>query len=210
MEPISRRRALQLGGLGLLGTAVGGTGLLRAWPSAFDVSGGGGFEEPAALRSDKGVLDVRLEAAVGSHQVAGRQATTLGYNGGVPGPTLRLRAGDVLRVKLVNRLETATNLHVHGLHVSPEGNGDNVFVSVEPGTTFDYEYRLPDDHPPGVYWYHPHHHGTVADQVFGGLYGAIVVEDSAAFPVTRERVLVISDISPRLLRQRHAVPPCPG
>ena len=60
-----------------------------------------------------------------------------------------------------------TNLHVHGLHVSPQGNGDNVFVAVEPGrkrsTT---SYRLPPDHPPGVYWYHPHHHGMVAEQIF--------------------------------------------
>lgn len=50
-----------------------------------------------------------------------------------------------------------------------QGNGDNVFVTVEPGRSFRYDYRLPEDHPPGVHWYHPHHHGMVADQVFGGL-----------------------------------------
>jgi FtsP/CotA-like multicopper oxidase with cupredoxin domain len=88
-----------------------------------------------------------------------------------------------------------TNLHVHGLYVSPEGNGDNVFLAIAPGEFFDYDYQLPEDHPPGVYWYHPHHHGMVADQVFGGLYGAIVVEDPEELPVTRERVLVVSDIT---------------
>ncbi|MEO5781113.1 MAG: multicopper oxidase family protein, partial [Arthrobacter oryzae] len=100
-----------------------------------------------------------------------------------------------VNVALENRLEGPTNLHVHGLHVSPEGNSDNVLVSVEPGTSFNYEYRLPANHPPGVYWYHPHHHGSVADTIFGGLYGAIIVQDSQPVPVTRERVLVISDIS---------------
>ena len=95
-----------------------------------------------------------------------------------PGPTLRLRAGDVLRIRLLNRLAEPTNLHMHGLHVSPQGAGDNVFVTVDPGGSFDYEYRLPADHPPGVYWYHPHLHGLVAGQVFGGLFGAIVVEDT--------------------------------
>jgi FtsP/CotA-like multicopper oxidase with cupredoxin domain len=79
--------------------------------------------------------------------------------------------------------------------VSPNGTSDNVFVSIDPGSSFDYEYQLPEDHPPGVYWYHPHHHGTVATQVFGGLYGAIIVEDPTPIPVSRERVLVISDIS---------------
>ena len=118
----------------------------------------------------------------------------MGYNGGVPGPTLRLRPGDTVRLDLVNRLEEVTNLHVHGLHVSPEGNGDNIFLAVEPGQTQRYEHRMPDDHPPGVYWYHPHHHGNVADQIFGGLYGAIIVEDPAdKIDVERERVLVISD-----------------
>ena len=46
-----------------------------------------------------------------------------------------------------------------------------------------------------MYWYHPHHHGTVADQVFGGLYGAIIVEDDEEITVDRERVMVVSDIT---------------
>jgi FtsP/CotA-like multicopper oxidase with cupredoxin domain len=195
MQPISRRRALQLGGLGLLSAAVGGAGLV--WPRGdlLDPRAGAQLIEPETLRSADGLLRVRLQAAEGPLTVAGRQATAYGYNGGLPGPTLRLRPGDRLQVHLVNRLDAATNLHVHGLHVSPEGNGDNVFLQVGPGEFFDYDYQLPDDHPPGVYWYHPHHHGMVADQVFGGLYGAIVVEDPEELPVTRERVLVVSDIT---------------
>jgi FtsP/CotA-like multicopper oxidase with cupredoxin domain len=196
MKPISRRAALTMGGAGLVGAVVGGAGLWRELTTVTtDTVTGATFTEPDVLRSDGGLLEVRLEAALGTHEVAGRKTTTMGFNGGVPGPTLRLRPGDTLRVDLVNRLEQVTNLHVHGLHVTPEGNGDNVFVAIEPGQSHQYEHRLPDDHPPGVYWYHPHHHGTVADQVFGGLYGAIIVGDDDAIPVDRERVMVVSDIT---------------
>lgn len=111
----------------------------------------------------------------------------------VPGPTLRLRPGDELAIRLVNSLDEPTDLHVHGLHVSPAANSDNVFVAVGPGESFDYSYRLPPDHPPGAYWYHPHHHGMVAGQIFAGLFGAIIVEDPEAIPVSRERILVVSD-----------------
>lgn len=185
-----------MGGVGLVSTAFGGTGLWRELStSRLDPVAGSKFVEPDVLRSEGGELNVRLEAAMGTHHVAGRQARTMGFNGGVPGPTLRLRPGDTLRLELVNGLEQVTNLHMHGFHVSPAGNSDNVFLTVQPGSSQQYEYRLPDDHQPGVYWYHPHRHGTVADQVFGGLYGAVIVEDNGAIPVDRERVLVISDIT---------------
>ena len=197
MKSIGRRTVLTMGGLGLASTTVGGIGLWRELnPAVLDGVTGESFTEPEVLRSRGGRLQVRLEAALGTHDVAGRQAQTMGYNGGVPGPSLRLRPGDTVRLDLVNRLEEVTNLHVHGLHVSPEGNSDNIFLAVEPGQTQRYEYRLPDDHPPGLYWYHPHHHGTVADQVFGGLYGAIIVEPAADdIDVDRERVMVVSDIT---------------
>lgn len=186
---------LALGGLGVAGTVVGGTGLLWGWNSGTSPVAGPKFMEPQLLRSANGRLQVKLEAAEGQVRIAGRQARALSYNGGLPGPTLFVRPGDRMNVTLQNGLSAATNLHVHGLHVSPEGNSDNVLVAVEPGTSFEYEYLLPENHPPGVYWYHPHHHGMAADQVFGGLYGAIVVEDPNSMPVGRERILVISDIS---------------
>ena len=126
-------------------------------------------------------------------ELGGRSAGALCYNGTVPGPTLRLRPGDELGIRLVNGLDEPTNLHVHGLHVSPQANSDNVFVEVMPGESFDYSYRLPPDHPPGVYWYHPHHHGMVAGQIFAGLFGAIIVEEPEAIPVNSERVLIVSD-----------------
>ncbi|WP_199711355.1 multicopper oxidase family protein [Tessaracoccus antarcticus] len=126
-------------------------------------------------------------------EVAGIKAHMLTYNGSVPGPTWLLRAGDRLEIRLVNNLVEPTNLHTHGLAVSPEGNGDNPFLTIGGGESFDYRMELPEDHPAGVFWYHPHHHGMVADQVFGGLYGAIVVEGDDEIPVSRDRVLVVSD-----------------
>jgi FtsP/CotA-like multicopper oxidase with cupredoxin domain len=199
MQPLSRRRALQLGGLGLASSVVGAAGLTWRAATGFTPASAATLVEPPTLSSTNGRLQVRLEAVAGPVQIAGRPATALSYNGGLPGPTLRLQPGDRLQVQLVNRLPDPTNLHVHGLHVSPEGNSDNPFVKIDPGTAFDYDYQLPDDHPPGVYWYHPHHHGMVADQIFGGLYGAIIVghpqDFTGSIPVTRERVLVVSDIS---------------
>ena len=195
MGHISRRQVLILGGLGTASVVAGAAGLLWSANAGFVPARAEDLIEPKALRSVNGTLQVKLTAAEGRTRIAGRSATALTYNRGLPGPTLILRPGDRVNVSLENKMLDPTNLHVHGLHVSPRGNSDNVFVSIDPGSSFDYEYVLPNDHPPGVYWYHPHHHGMVATQVFGGLYGAIIVEDSIPIPVARERVLVISDIT---------------
>ncbi len=69
-----------------------------------------------------------------------------------------------------------TNLHVHGLHVSPSDNSDNIFLRVPAGESFQYEYQISSDQPAGLYWYHPHLHRRANDQVFGGMAGAIIVE----------------------------------
>ena len=207
MEPISRRQALLLGGLGVAGTVAGGAGMVWTLSSSPAPVSGGELTQPPEERSVDGQLQVRLEAAPGPLLLAGRQIAALGYNGRIPGPTLRLQAGDVLKITLVNNLDRATNLHVHGLHVSPAGNGDNVFLSVEPGSSFNYEYRLPRDHPPGVYWYHPHRHGLVADQIFAGLFGAIIVEDPQAVDASVDRVLIVSDVTLDGLGNIPAVPP---
>jgi FtsP/CotA-like multicopper oxidase with cupredoxin domain len=198
MTPVSRRTVLGLGALGVATAAVGTAGVLtvtRPWRSTRDTVAGGSLREPPVLRSEDGSLEVTLTAGSGVHDVAGVRARTLGFNGGLPGPTLVVRPGDRLRIRLVNELDEPTNLHVHGLHVSPRDNGDNVFVEVAPGGSFDYEHRLPEDHPPGLYWYHPHHHGMVADQIYGGLYGAILVEDPEPVAVAADRLLVVSDIT---------------
>ncbi|MGJ9403671.1 multicopper oxidase family protein [Arthrobacter sp. KK5.5] len=195
MSPLNRRQLLALGAAGAGATALGGAGMW--WITSNDPRYVGTEEltEPSVLSSRDGVLELDLEAAPLRLQVGGREASVLAFNGSLPGPTLRVAPGDTIRVTMTNALRAPTNLHVHGLHVSPEGNGDNPFLSISPGESFEYEFVLPEDHPAGTYWYHPHRHGHAADQVAAGLYGAIVVEDPELIPVTRERVLVVSDLS---------------
>ncbi|MBN6811582.1 MULTISPECIES: multicopper oxidase family protein [Kocuria] len=195
MSPLTRRQLLALGAAGAGAAAVGGAGLW--WTGGGGEALGGGREllQPEVLSSRDGALDLALEAAPARVRIGARTAHVQAFNGSLPGPTLRVRPGDTLRVAMTNGLEAPTNLHVHGLHVSPEDNGDNPFVSIAPGDSFDYDFSLPDDHPPGTYWYHPHRHGHVADQLAAGLYGAIVVEDPDPVPVARERVLVVSDLT---------------
>jgi FtsP/CotA-like multicopper oxidase with cupredoxin domain len=103
-------------------------------------------------------------------------------------PTVRLRPGQTLRIALENRLPACseaqqhahscyndTNLHTHGLWVSPAGNSDNVLISISPGRRFQYEYNIASDHPAGTYWYHPHRHGGGFVQVGSGMAGALIV-----------------------------------
>ncbi|MDC5697913.1 multicopper oxidase family protein [Intrasporangium calvum] len=195
MADLSRRNALRLAGLGAATAVAGGVGIWRTSTdgSAIDPEAGGLLAQPAVLTSTGGRLEVELVAGRGV-TLAGRETQALGYNGSSPGPTLHVRPGDTLRVRLTNRLDEATNLHTHGLHVSPEGRSDNIFRVVGPGESGDYEFAIPADHPAGTFWYHPHHHGTVADQLFGGLFGALIVA-GADDPDLPERLLVVSDIS---------------
>ena len=94
---------------------------------------------------------------------------------------------------------TATNLHFHGLMVPPACHQDDVLhTSIEPSdSAFEYRMRIPDDQPPGLYWYHPHLHGFTRAQVVGGASGALIIEgieqknkQVAGLP---ERVIVIRD-----------------
>ena len=196
--PPSRRQALTFGGMAALGLVGGGGVALWAATHSGDSgpapASGGRFVEPALLRSSGGRLSTTLRAAPGA-TVAGRRTEAWAFNGTVPGPTLVARPGDTLAITLDNQLPAMTNLHTHGLHVSPAGTSDNPFRTVAAGTQAAYEIVLPVNHPTGTYWYHPHHHGLVADQVFAGLYGAILVVGDDELTVDRERVLVVSDIT---------------
>lgn len=108
-------------------------------------------------------------------------------------PTIEAAPGDTVRITLHNVLDpkdpscpggddinvphcyNTTNLHSHGLWVSPTGNSDNVLLSIPPETSFQYEYNIPADHPSGTFWYHPHRHGSTALQVSSGMAGALIV-----------------------------------
>ena len=108
-------------------------------------------------------------------------------------PTIEVKPGDTVRITLKNQLPAdpgcgpdhkdmnkphcfnGTNLHTHGLWVNPEGNGDNVLLSISPGVSFPYEYNIPSDHPAGTFWYHTHRHGSTALQVSSGMAGALII-----------------------------------
>jgi FtsP/CotA-like multicopper oxidase with cupredoxin domain len=107
-----------------------------------------------------------------------------GFSGRIPGPTLVLQPGDRLKLTLKNALigDKATNLHFHGLHVSPIANSDNVFVAVKPGEEFPIEVHVPDLHPSGLFWYHPHVHHEAQQQVLAGLAGAIIITERTDEP----------------------------
>jgi FtsP/CotA-like multicopper oxidase with cupredoxin domain len=152
---------------------------------------------PKELRSVDGVLDIDLRVARADLAAGSGRRFAYTYDGTSPGPTLRVRPGDTVTVRLRNDLDESTNLHTHGLHVDPSGSSDNVFVEVQPRSTHTYTYRIPDDHRSGTFWYHPHHHGMVAAQVSAGLFGVIIVEDDLdTLPDlgdAAERLLVLND-----------------
>jgi FtsP/CotA-like multicopper oxidase with cupredoxin domain len=144
------------------------------------------------------VVEVELEASPATLALGGKPVRLLTYNGRFPGPLIRAREGDLLRVALVNRLDEPTNLHFHGLHVSPEANGDNVFVEVPPGGRFVYELTVPAGHG-GTFWYHPHRHHHLARQLWRGLAGPLVIdparEGSPELAAADERIVVVKDLS---------------
>jgi FtsP/CotA-like multicopper oxidase with cupredoxin domain len=93
----------------------------------------------------------------------------------------------------------STNLHFHGLTIPPLCHQDDVLhTSIQPNDApFEYRFRIPEDEPPGLYWYHPHIHGFTKLQVLGGASGALIVEGieraDTAVAGLPERVLVIRD-----------------
>jgi suppressor of ftsI len=146
------------------------------------------------FRSSDGLLAVTLLAAEGKVRIGDLDLDGATYNGLYSGPVLRVRPGDMLRVRLVNHLSQPTNLHFHGIFTSPLGYGDNIHLSVAPGDTFTYQVRIPATQPPGLYWYHSHIHGMSEHQVMAGLSGALVVEPPAGSDVS-ERLFVLKDMS---------------
>src|SRR5262249_914175 len=92
-----------------------------------------------------------------------------------------------------------TNLHVHGLHVSPQAPQDDVLLTVEPGCRYQVDVTIPKDHPAGTGWYHPHQHGSTALQLASGMAGALIIEgDIDRVPevkAAKERVFVFQQIS---------------
>ncbi|MBC8194273.1 MAG: multicopper oxidase family protein [Acidimicrobiia bacterium] len=212
MSQIDRRRFLVLGagvvvGAGALPLLGCGSDPLTVSPTT---TGGSltTFRSPSEISSVDGLLETTLTAVSGMVPFGDSERWAYSYDGSSPGPTLRVKPGDLMRILVRNKLDNPTNLHTHGLHVSPEGNSDNVFVSIGPGEEFLFEIRLPENHRGGTYWYHPHRHGYVAEQVAGGMAGMILVEDDydsdPVLAAATERVMVLND--PKIASDSSAFP----
>lgn len=135
------------------------------------------------------VVSVRLVAAPADVPVDGEVEAGFAYNGQVPGPTIRARLGDSLRVELQNDLDTPTTIHWHGLDVPWAMDGAAWMLDPVPaGGTFEYTFEL---RQAGTFWYHPHF--DTERQVDLGLYGVLIVEDPAEPAADEELVLVFDD-----------------
>ena len=217
------------GGTGL-SLAAQGEGPCAYLPIDVDTYGGDELRNPPQWTPTNGVLKKRLRVAFTkrSTKIAGCPVRLRSYNRKLVGPTFRVRPGDTLAPILVNKLPVespaqvqrqrrqqtssahvavkphsynTTNLHFHGLHVSPRANGDNVLLAVDPQTTQRYDVEIPEDHPPGTFWYHAHGHGSTAIQVGSSMAGAIVIEDdpkkippALAAANEREKVMVFQTV----------------
>lgn len=189
---IPRRRFLQVSGSLLLPFAD--VGLRAAFGSQPELPA---VAELPFDRSEPGLARGTLVAMPGRAMIDGRMVNALTYNGEFPGPLLRLREGETVQLQFVNRTEAPSNLHFHGLLLSPAGRADNVWIHVPPGASFDYEFVVPRGSA-GVHWYHPHIHGATARAMFRGLAGPILVEADLDFERELDcddRLLVLKDIT---------------
>jgi FtsP/CotA-like multicopper oxidase with cupredoxin domain len=227
-EGIDRRKFLKLATVGLTGGYLGlksasalaqrmggggmGGGGMGGGTTVINPPPGAPFMDPLIFPNEStepGVVAVSLEARVAPINVNGKVANLLTYNGYYPAPTIKVRSGDKLRVNLRNDLSMLgtnilghdrdiTNLHTHGLHVSPSGNSDNMMVMLMSGETFTYDYDLSNQEPSSINFYHPHIHGSVAEQYWGGMAGALDVADDDEITVLsgfETHILFLKDIS---------------
>jgi len=138
-------------------------------------------------------VEVRLEPAPARAQLvpsAYPASAVWAYNGQVPGPTLRLRQGDRLRVMVRNALSEGTTVHWHGVRVPNAMDGVPLITqpSIEPGGGFTYEFTVPDA---GTFFYHPHQRSY--EQMGRGLAGALIIEEREPPKVDRDLVWVLGD-----------------
>ncbi len=143
--------------------------------------------------SSGGVLNVTLTPKTRTVSIGGRKVSTQSYGPNLMGDEWIISPGDQLNVNFRNRLPVGylptgqwadkwfqpkggdSNLHVHGLHVSPNAPADDIFLDIKSGSDYHYHYAIPADEHPGIYWYHPHLHHYVDMQTFAGQAGPIVV-----------------------------------
>ena len=139
----------------------------------------------------EGIRVIRARPGKASLRGAGAGATDIwGYDGGSPGPLLRVKRGTEVTVRLINDLPEPTSVHWHGVHTPNAMDGVPGLTQppIAPAASFDYRFTPPDA---GTFWYHPPR--DFAGQLGRGLAGALVVEEAAPVDVDRDVALALSD-----------------
>jgi len=153
---------------------------------------------PEATRSEVLELDdgaeVQLRIAPVAKRLGGTTVRMLGYNGSIPGPTLKVRQGSQIVVHVTNDTDLETTVHWHGLRLDNRYDGvpHETQAPIPPGGSFTYRIPFRDA---GLFWYHPHVREDYAQEL--GLYGNIVVEPSEPDywpPAHRDVVLTLDDV----------------
>ena len=161
-------------------------------PEGWD--GGLAMAAAADINPDPRVLEINLAARIARVEIApGHTVDAWTYDGGLPGPLIRLHVGDRLIVHFTNALPEPTTVHWHGLRVPLRMDGVPGVSQppIKPGESFTYDFVVPDA---GLFWYHPH--VMSAAQVGFGLYGALLVDDpDDGVRVADEVVMVLSDLA---------------
>ena len=178
---VSRRRFVQ-------GLAVGG--VLATFPHI--VRAGSAFKDNAftgyATELSGKVIDLTIGEALVNFTGVVRKATTI--NGSIPAPTLRLREGDEVTIRVTNTLSVPSSIHWHGIILPYQMDGvpGMSFRGIMPGETFVYRFTLKQS---GTYWYHSHS----GFQEMTGMYGALIIEPKAqdVIAADREYVVQLSD-----------------
>jgi FtsP/CotA-like multicopper oxidase with cupredoxin domain len=181
-EPLpSRRQVLAAAGRGAAGTLLAPAFLLSAIGCRKTVV----VDPPDEVEANT----LRVTRFQGAPD--GREREILGYNGRFPGPTIRVKEGETLRVKVINELSIPTSIHWHGMHQPGTWRMDGVdgvsAPPIPPGEEFVYEFRAT---PAGTHWYHSH----VGVQYGEGLFGPLLVEERTPIAsYDREEILTIND-----------------
>ena len=185
IRPVIDRRALLRAA-----AAVGSTAALAAWFPAWAQTASSGLVAPLPTVNGP---DVALRIARQTMRIDGKPFRAIGINGTVPGPLIRLRQGQNVRLSVSNDLDVDSSIHWHGLLVPFQYDGvpGVSFPGITPRSTFLYEFPV---HQAGTYWYHSHS----GFQEQEGLYGPIVIDPEGVDPIVsdREHVIVLSDHSP--------------
>ncbi len=146
---------------------------------------------PAADDAEPHLREFTLTAAEIDWELQpGTTVRAWAYNGQVPGPEIRVREGDHVRITLINHLPVPTTIHWHGVNVQPAMDGPAGLnqAPVEPGQSFVYEFTAT---PAGTRWYHSH--TDVATQVMLGLYGSFIIEPRHAQHYDQDDTIVLSE-----------------